>query len=59
MMVIVKALLALALVVGASSGTVYAMQNSLPGSPLYELKLDVEDMRLENAGDARGVLSGQ
>ncbi|HUT14671.1 MAG TPA: DUF5667 domain-containing protein [Anaerolineae bacterium] len=52
MIVVMKALLALALVVGGGSGTVYAMQNSLPGSPLYGLKLNVEDMRLENAGDS-------
>jgi len=52
MMVTVKILLALALVVGGGSGTVYAMQNSLPGSPLYELKLNVEDIRLANANDA-------
>gem|GEM_PF-2184351 len=56
MMVIVKAMLALALVVGGGSGTVYAMQNSLPGNPLYELKLDVEDLMLENAGDAEARL---
>ena len=52
MIVVMKALLALALVVAGGSGTVYAMQNSLPGSPLYGLKLNVEDMRLENADDA-------
>jgi hypothetical protein len=52
MMALVKVFLALAMIVGGGTGTVYAMQNSLPGSLLYELKLDVEDARLANAGDA-------
>jgi len=56
MIAVVEALLALALLVGGGSGAVYAMQNSLPGSPLYKFKLDVEDMRFENTNHAEARL---
>jgi len=42
----VKVLMALALIFGATAGTVSASQESVPGSVLYPVKLQYEDARL-------------
>lgn len=44
-----KALVVLSLIAGGSAGTVRAAQQSLPGSPLYALKTQIETWQLEAA----------
>lgn len=46
---LVKALVLIVLVLGATVGTVSASQASLPGTPLYDVKLVVEDCQLSLA----------
>lgn len=55
----VKVLMALALIFGATAGTVSASQGSVPGSMLYPVKLQYEDARLaltQNA-EAKALLA--
>lgn len=47
----VKVLMALALIFGATAGTVSASQGSVPGSVLYPIKLQYEDARLSLTQD--------
>jgi hypothetical protein len=51
MMTFVKVLVALALIFGATAGTVSASQESLPGSLLYPVKVEYEDARLSLTQD--------
>ena len=51
MMAFVKVLVALALIFGATAGTVSASQESLPGSVLYPVKVGYEDVRLSLTQD--------
>lgn len=44
--IVVKALLALTVAFGSISGVIVAAENSLPGSPIYPLKLAQEEIRL-------------
>ncbi|MBN2003225.1 MAG: hypothetical protein JXA21_07690 [Anaerolineae bacterium] len=52
MMAFVKVLVALALIFGATAGTVSASQESLPGSVLYPVKVGYEDVRLSLTQDS-------
>ena len=45
----VTLLVVICLVLGSAAGTVNAVQGSLPGSALYPLKLEVEDIQLARA----------
>lgn len=48
---LIKAMLVLTLVFGAASGAVVASAHSLPGGPLYPLKLGLEEASLALTGD--------
>lgn len=48
---LIKAMLVLTLVFGAASGAVAASAHSLPGGPLYPLKLGLEEASLALTGD--------
>ncbi len=51
MVALVKVLVAVALIFGMTAGTVSASQESLPGSVLYPVKLQYENVRLATTGD--------
>lgn len=45
-----KLMVAMALIFGGSAGTIAASQESLPGSPLYQIKLQLENWEIAHAG---------
>ncbi len=49
--ILVKAMLVFTLVFGAGSGVAMASADSLPGAPLYPLKIGLEEVRLALTGD--------
>ncbi|HOT92123.1 MAG TPA: DUF5667 domain-containing protein [Anaerolineae bacterium] len=51
MVALVKVLIAVALIFGMTAGTVSASQESLPGSVLYPVKVQYENVRLATTGD--------
>ena len=51
MLSLVKAIIVVTMVFGGTVGTVSASQESLPGSPLYPLKLQLEDWQLAHTCD--------
>jgi hypothetical protein len=56
MAVAFKMVLVLGLVLGGSVGGVAASRESLPGSPLYPVKLQLEAWEMARAGDAENVV---
>lgn len=50
-MIIIRMMLALVLLLGAGTGTAVASANSLPDSPLYPIKIGLEEMRINLTRD--------
>jgi hypothetical protein len=55
-MTVVAVFMAIALILGSGGAVVYASQGSLPGQPLYPVKLFSEDLRLNLANDPQSQL---